>query len=486
MYNKIVLAFFLLVNIFKLNAQVQIGTDINGSLSDELFGWSNMLSSNGNILIVGAPNNGTNGYNSGQIKVFEYNGNDWLQKGSSINGYNVSDAFGRSVSINNDGTIIAVGSQYNDDNGNNSGNLRIYEFIGSDWVQKGNTLTGTSADDQFGTSVSISSNGNRVVVGAPYSDINGIDSGSVKVFNYNNNLWTLMQQFSGNNSDDLFGASVSISGDGNKLIAGAWTNNNINNGYVKVFENDLMLWNQLGSTIYGEVPGDFFGYSSVISKNGDKIAIGSWGNNENGNTSGQVEVYEFLNNNWSQLGSDILGNGSFQRFGWSISLSDLGDVLAVGAPQGNKSSIYKFNNGNWLNIGNPIIGENISDECGYSVCLSSNGNKVAIGSTNNVGNGNNSGHVRVYDLSSLLNNNNFKIVTAKIYPNPFNNLLFIESDEYIKKINVYNTIGQIVKSFNLIDSSNNIELNLSDLSKGLYFLELNINNLIKTEKIIKN
>ena len=46
--------------------------------------------------------------------------------------------------------------------------------------------------------------------------------------------------------------------------------------------------------------------------------------------------------------------------------------------------------------GSDIDGEAAGDWSGYSVSLSSNGSRVAIGAYENDGNGNDSGHVRVY------------------------------------------------------------------------------------------
>ncbi|HCY80255.1 MAG TPA: hypothetical protein DHV22_00895 [Xanthomarina gelatinilytica] len=58
-----------------------------------------------------------------------------------------------------------------------------------------------------------------------------------------------------------------------------------------------------------------------MSSNGNIVAIGSEGNDENGNNSGQVRVYENINNVWTQIGSNINGEEAGDYFGYSISLS---------------------------------------------------------------------------------------------------------------------------------------------------------------------
>ena len=45
-----------------------------------------------------------------------------------------------------------------------------------------------------------------------------------------------------------------------------------------------------------------------------------------------------------------------------------------------------------------IDGEVLNDQSGSSVSLSDDGSRVAISSRYNDGNGNNSGHVRIYEL----------------------------------------------------------------------------------------
>ena len=75
------------------------------------------------------------------------------------------------VSINNDGTIVAIGAYENDSYGYNSGQVRVYEYDGS-WTQIGQDIDGEAAGDQSGWSVSLSSDGNTVAIGATNNDGN--------------------------------------------------------------------------------------------------------------------------------------------------------------------------------------------------------------------------------------------------------------------------------------------------------------------------
>ena len=87
-----------------------------------------------------------------------------------------------------------------------------------------------------------------------------------------------------------------------------------------------------------------------------------------------------------------------------MSLSDDGKIVAIGSrnnnsggPESGHVRVYEYNDISWVQVGNDIAGESSGDYSGDTVSLSSNGKIVAIGSRDNDGNGNNSGHVRVYE-----------------------------------------------------------------------------------------
>ena len=93
-------------------------------------------------------------------------------------------------------------------------------------------------------------------------------------------------------------------------------------------------WNQIGIDIDGELASDQSGYSVSTSDDGLIVAVGAPLNNGiNGTASGHVRIYENLNGSWVQVGSDINGLEQFEGFGHSVSLSAAGNRVAVGAPQ---------------------------------------------------------------------------------------------------------------------------------------------------------
>ena len=164
-------------------SQTQLGSDIEGEVGD-FSGISVSLSSDGTRVAIGAPPNDSNGNNSGRVRVYEYSGNAWTQVGGDIDGEAANDASGFSVALSNDGKRVAIGAPANDSNGNSSGHVRVYDYNGNAWAKVGDDIDGEAADDLSGFSVSLSSDGTRVAIGAPQNDSNGNDSGHVRVYRF--------------------------------------------------------------------------------------------------------------------------------------------------------------------------------------------------------------------------------------------------------------------------------------------------------------
>ena len=66
----------------------------------------------------------------------------WIQIGQDIDGEATEDRSGHSVAINSDGTIVAIGALSNDQNGINSGHVRVYQDILGVWIQFGQDIDG--------------------------------------------------------------------------------------------------------------------------------------------------------------------------------------------------------------------------------------------------------------------------------------------------------------------------------------------------------
>ncbi|MDP6145589.1 MAG: hypothetical protein QF596_07460, partial [Acidimicrobiales bacterium] len=99
-----------------------------------------------------------------------------------------------------------------------------------------------------------------------------------------------------------------------------------------------------------------------------------------------MRIYSWNGTAWTQLGADIDGEAADDRSGWSVAMSSDGSRVAIGSyindGDGNNSGhvrIYCWNGPAWPQLGADIDGEAVSDRSGFSVAMSSDGSRVAIG-----------------------------------------------------------------------------------------------------------
>lgn len=166
-----------------LYSQLQIGDEICGNPNEQI-GKSVAISEDGNIIAVSS----TEGF--GVVRVYEWSGISWTQLGTDISGEAASDNFGKSIALSSDGSILAVGAPDNDGNGGSSGHARVYLWDGFVWTQLGNDIDGENISDFFGYSVTLSEDGSTLAVGAIYAK-NSLSAvvGHVRVFFWDGINW---------------------------------------------------------------------------------------------------------------------------------------------------------------------------------------------------------------------------------------------------------------------------------------------------------
>ena len=313
------------------------GEDLSGDLSNDQFGSSVAINNIGNIIAVGAPLSNINGTHSGLVRIYENINTVWRQIGQDLSGI-TTEQFGYSLSINSIGNIIAVGAPHNNINGADSGVVRIYNYNGSSWQQIGNDLSGVTGDN-FGYSLSINSIGDKIIVGAPHNNINGADSGVARIYKNISNSWSQMGVDISGNAGDKFGFSVSIDGTGDIIAIGGPFHSSNNYGYyqydgiVKIFNYVASSWQQKGGNyITGDGNNDKSGYSVSLSKDGSRVAIGAPYNDGNGSDSGNVRIYYFASGWWIKLGNSINGDLYIANNGLSVSLNNDGSRVIMGEP----------------------------------------------------------------------------------------------------------------------------------------------------------
>ena len=424
----------------------------------DLFGFDVTLSDDGNTLAAGA----IGAELSGAVYVFTRDsGGVWTQQAYvKASNTEADDGFGWDVTLSDDGNTLAVGAPGEDSaatgvNGDQADNNRIdagavYVFTrdtGGVWTQQAYVkASNTDADDSFGISVTLSDDGNTLAVGAggedsaatgvngDQTDNNRIDAGAVYVFTRGSGgVWTQQAYVKASNTglSNLFGG-VTLSGDGNTLAVGAdresstatGVNGNRNDdggpapasGAVYVFTRDTGgVWTQQAYVKASNTGAyDGFGWDVTLSDDGNTLAGGAHyecstatgvnGNQPNDSAPAAGAVYVFTRDSggvWMQQAYVKASNtDAYDYFGTSVTLSDDGNALAVGARYEESAATgangdQTDNSAQWAGAAYVFTRDtggvwtqqayvkasntDAGDSFGKSMALSDDGNKLAVG-----------------------------------------------------------------------------------------------------------
>jgi len=176
--------------------------------------------------------NDGNGVDSGHVRIYEWDGTEWSQRGNDIDGEAAGDRSGRSVSLSWDGSVVAIGSRHNWGPifvFGGAGHVRIYEWDGTEWSQRGNDIDGGRTGDASGEAVSLSADGTIVAIGAK---AHSFSEGQVRIYEWDGPEWIQRgNDFNGHHELNL-GSTVSLSADGTFVAIGNSGN------YVSVYQWD--------------------------------------------------------------------------------------------------------------------------------------------------------------------------------------------------------------------------------------------------------
>lgn len=391
---------------FSTTTFTSVGDAILGEQAGEQFGHASALNADGSILAVGARYFANNGQErAGRVEVYQrLDNNEWINMGQALYGRNEQDQFGFSVALSDSGNILAVAEPgFDGPVGGRSGNVRVFEWNGQAWVPLGGEIVGEQVASLFGVSISLSANGSRLAVGSPYNsgESNLSLSGRVRVFELVDFQWQpLGQPLDGSYRLDWFGWSVDLSSDGNRLAVGA-PRNRIHGGYARVYNFNSENWTQIGGDIVNDLlnvhPEDRFGLA--VSLDGDRVAIGSpWKDSSALFNSGMVAVYQFGVDGWAAVGAPVTGDEINGQMGTSVKLRGL--YLTVGSPEANNGSgmvtFHMFDGYFWDTASDPLLGSLPAEDFGRNVDTDVDSRTIAVGAPATTSNDPLTGLLRVF------------------------------------------------------------------------------------------
>jgi hypothetical protein len=325
-----------------------------------MFGYSVALSEDGNALAVGAPweasdatgvdgdQNDMSAPNSGAVYLFTRAGSEWTQiayiKASKVGNI----AFGIAVGLSGDGSTLAVCAP-------GIATIELFSVVG-DAVTQENAVTPISC-----SAIALSDDGMTLAAGVPEdsSDATGIDgnpsdtsmegAGAVYTFVNDGTEWSQQAYIKASNPARLatFGASVSLSSDGNVLGVGAYgdssdatgVNGNqldmsaVKSGAAYVFQRTGTTWAQTAYVKASNTAAlDVFGLSVSLTSDGGMLAVGALSDQDDVE-AGAAYVFENSGGTWNQVAYMKPSNPMpGEEFGYSVALSSDGLTLACGAP----------------------------------------------------------------------------------------------------------------------------------------------------------
>ncbi len=316
----------------------------------DYFGHAVAISSDGNFAVVGAWGR-TKG--TGVAFTYGYSGGVWTQK-AELNPSDLvaGEQFGSAVAISSDGTTAVVGAEAkNGSPGQSSrdvaGSVYVFTRSGSTWTQQAELRASDTAPGlRFGTAVSLSGDGNTLLVGGRGNAWSGgpFPAGAAYVFTRSGSTWTQQQKLTAADAatGDYFGSSAALSADGLTAVVGAPAKNS-STGASYVFTVSGGVWSQQAELTAGDAAAnDSFGTSAAVNADGTTALMGASGKDA---YRGAGYVFVLSGGVWSQQAKLSAGNGvAGDAFAGHVALSSNGGiaVLSASGKLNNAGSIYEF------------------------------------------------------------------------------------------------------------------------------------------------
>ena len=326
--------------------------------TDSSFGYYVSIDSTGTRIAIGS-NGSTDGYSGmGAVYIYSRSGSTWsLERTIKIYselGYNTMNSygsaradvwFGRSVELTSDGSRVVIGAPLFGTN--TVGAAFVYSRSGTTWTYEAMLYNAASSNSCYGHGIAINDAGDRVLVGGPNYLTN---SGNVNYWTRSGTTWTRQTSLNnpgGSGSPEYYGQGLAISGDGTRVIVGG-----PGGSRISIFT----LGTTSGSLEFNTSGGgynDQLGYFVDINTDGSVAVAGGYAYNSN---AGWVKVYRRSGTTWSTTTVTPSNASSDSYFGRGVSLSSDGNMLVVGAMNADRSIyantgtvyIFTWNGSSWV------------------------------------------------------------------------------------------------------------------------------------------
>ena len=256
------------------------------------FGFGCSISGDGLTIAAGAME-AKKGY------IFVYSGGSWSQQAVIANptGGTHNSSFGNKCALSQDGNTMVMTARSDHALANDfDGAAYVFVRAGTNWSmqQKIQASIAEQSAAKFGESCDMSWDGNTIAIGAHRCNTN---SGAVFVFTRSGTTWTQEQKIQPTDiaQQDLFAINVGISGDGNTIVAGSYSEDNgskLSAGALYAFSRSGTTWSQEIKLYSSDsASNDEFGYGVAIAKDNGTVIAGARFEDASGVRSGSAYVF---------------------------------------------------------------------------------------------------------------------------------------------------------------------------------------------------
>lgn len=310
-----------------------------GGQAGDSFGHA--IATNGTQLLIGAPLDGSAGRGSGAVYAYHRQGQQWVSSQKILPTNGSGPAFGASLAIDQDIAAIGTSGQFITSEAAPGGlrhrwpasgiaSVQLYQFASGHWTSRQILRSGVDGlHDQFGAAIAL--RGDHLLIGAPYGDKRGENTGVVYAYRRQGDVWRPSEEIAPSIDQPRGGfgrrivldkdcAAITASGDGAQAHLA---------GVVYVFRFVDGRWREFQKLTASDTrAGQLFGEALAMDEG--TLAIGAANRAAEPKGSGRVYLFENQNGRWLQsqiLSSAEASNGA--EFGSHLAMHK--DTLLVGA-----------------------------------------------------------------------------------------------------------------------------------------------------------
>ncbi|NJK85867.1 MAG: T9SS type A sorting domain-containing protein [Bacteroidales bacterium] len=448
------------------------------------FGWS--ISGDNGYIGVSDPRDSIHHYANGCVNIYKKNSNNWdyLQtlQNPDLKPY---DFFGHRTCMF--GNYLAVSSIGDNIMGFMSGAVHIFHLENGLWKYD-QTLREDIQGEKMQYGESLFLNDKYLVVGAP----GAYNTGVVYVYGLLNTTFHPLQKITNPYPLNMqFGKSVTMTGD--QLIIGAPSANMaMYKGTVFIYDKKSIHWEKTSEIQPDDEDyGALFGFSISAEKNKLLISAPHANLKANGNEelyfSGKVFYFKNMNGKWTK--EKEFSNpepSSHDLFGSDVLISD--SILYISAPKDDVEEknegtvfIYQYKNGAWEDA--ELTNDEENEHEYFSNSFYVFDRHLFVGSAG-ARDEKNRGRIFYYDVTKVLNVSSEEMHAEPVitfYPNPADRTIKVSGNNNSYRLKICSTDGKIHMEKSLKGDK---EIDVSNLSEGLYIVSLIMNDYILTEELI--